>query len=180
MAGREEGWEDSGEKEGKREEGGREEGWEDIGEKEGKREEGGRREVGREHYLCVYTKKHMYLPGLNLSLEIEDFVHMDLLGQLKLLHTRTNLANLSLALLVFALDNKHVDLRELCEPLLAVVRKAEHGAAADDAPHGVGVLDTAHEQLLLEEESRGRVIHLLWVDKPRTMEPRVTTGERGG
>ena len=68
-----------------------------------------------------------------------------------------------------------VRVSECCGRTLAVVLMAHHRAAADDAPHGVSVVDAAHEQLSLQEQPRGRVVDLLGVHEPRPMEPWVPT-----
>lgn len=62
---------------------------------------------------------------------------------------------------------------------LGVVVDKQHGTLPDDAPHGVGVLDVAHEQLLVQEHSGGEVAHLLRTHKPRPSEPRVITVKKG-
>ena len=65
----------------------------------------------------------------------------------------------------------------------AVVSGKEHGTLPDDAPHWVGILDIAHEQLLVQEHSGGEVGHLLRTHEPRSPEPGVIAthdGKGGG
>ena len=62
---------------------------------------------------------------------------------------------------------------------LAVVSEAQHSAAANDTPHGVGVVDAAHEQFAFQKQPRWRMGNFLGVHKPRPMEPWVPTGGWG-
>lgn len=62
---------------------------------------------------------------------------------------------------------------------LGVVVDKEHSTLSDDAPHGVGVLDVAHKQLLVQEHSGGEVAHLLRTHKPRPSEPWVIATKEG-
>ena len=44
-----------------------------------------------------------------------------------------------------------------------------------DAPHGVSILDTAKQQLLVEEGACGCVVYLSGTQKPGAMEPRISS-----
>ena len=62
----------------------------------------------------------------------------------------------------------------------AVVSQGHDGTAADDAAHGVRVLDVALEDLVVVEHACGQVLHLVGVNKPGTVEPGVVAVKAGG
>ena len=61
---------------------------------------------------------------------------------------------------------------------LAIVGGEEHGTPAHDAPHGVGVLNVALEQLFLHEHPGGTVHYFLQPNEPGAMEPGVRAKRR--
>ena len=61
----------------------------------------------------------------------------------------------------------------------AVVSQGHDGTAANDAAHGVCVLDVALEDLVVVEHACGQVLHLVRVNKPGTVEPRVMAVKAG-
>ena len=58
---------------------------------------------------------------------------------------------------------------------LAVVGDVEDGTLATDTPHGICVLDVAHEEFMIVEHPCGVVHYLTGTHKPGTFDPWVTT-----
>ena len=61
---------------------------------------------------------------------------------------------------------------------LAVIRDVHHRTLATDTEHWVGVLDVAHEQLVVVEHPGRAVNDLGGPDEPRASDPWITAEER--